>query len=373
MRKKRRYYRKKINRRKKFYVKTIKVKNLYASIIIMLIILLIINIIKQDNINILDFILQNIVPSSSNEISDSKQNINKSETIKSSKNIISVIGVNDITYEDESDKQIPKVENKNAIPQTYDTSKFGDLDYLKNNFYIVDQRTRFTAEDFSAAEFLSKDLSINNKGNEPKVLIFHTHSHEGFSDSNVDNINDGIYGIGEMLANTLTNKYGIVTIHDDGRYDYVNGKAQIIGAYERMEPSIEKILADNPSIEVAIDLHRDGVPDTTRLVKNIDGKPTAQIMFFNGLCKYIEDGKLISGAKNPYLSDNLAFSFQLQLKSKELYPEFTRKIYLHAYRFSLHMKPRSLLIELGAQTNTMEEAKNAVEPLAKILSEILIK
>ena len=63
----------------------------------------------------------------------------------------------------------------------------------------------------------------------------------------------------------------------------MNGKGQITGAYERMEPPIRKILAEHPSIEVCIDLHRDGVGDSTRLVTNINGRPCAQVMFFNGL------------------------------------------------------------------------------------------
>lgn len=369
MRKKNKYYRRKKNKRKKkVFIKTFKINNLYISIISILIILLLISIVSNENISIFNFLMHNIVPSYTN-ISQ-KENIE--ETIVG--NPTTVIGVNDVIFENEDDKQIPETESNNHQPiQAYDIDKLNDPEYLRNNFYIVDQRTQFVPSQFSASEFISKDLTIDTSGSDPKVLIFHTHSHEDFVGSEPNNPNDTIYGIGEMLAHTLTNKYGIITMHDEGKYDYVNGKTQILGAYERMEPAIQKVLNDNPSIEVAIDLHRDGVGDNVRLVKNVDGKPTAQVMFFNGLCKYLDNGKLVSGAQNPYLSDNLAFSFQMQLKAKELYPEFTRKIYLHAYRFSLHMKPRSLLIELGAQTNTIEEARNAVEPLAKILAEVLTK
>lgn len=353
--------------KKRFYIKTIKINNLYISIILMIIILMMINI-ASDNTNIFHFFMKKIMPNYNKE--ENYKN-NKQENLK--QNITSVIGIKDVTFEDEADKQIPETETKSNVVQTYDKAKLDDPEYLKNNFYIVDARTRFVPEQFSAQEFLSKDLTIDTTKNEPKVLIFHTHSHEAFVDSNPNDESDTIYGVGELLAKTLTNKYGIITMHDSGKYDYVDGKVQILGAYERMEPAITRVLENNPSIEVVIDLHRDGVDDSVKLMKNINGKPTAQIMFFNGLCKYLENGKLVQGAKNPYLDDNLAFSFQLQLKSKELYPEFTRKIYLHAYRFSLNMKPRSLLIELGAQTNTVEEAKNAVEPLAQILSEVLLK
>ena len=97
-------------------------------------------------------------------------------------------------------------------------------------------------------------------------------------------------------------------------------------------------------------------------------------MFFNGLCRLNENGSLndISSLPNPYLKDNLAFSFNMQVTANKLYPEFTRKIYLNAYRYSLNMKPKSLLVEVGAQTNTKQEAKNAMEPLADVLSRVIL-
>jgi stage II sporulation protein P len=144
------------------------------------------------------------------------------------------------------------------------------------------------------------------------------------------------------------------------------------GSYERMEPAIRKILQQNPSIEVLIDLHRDGI-EKGKLVTTIDGKPTAKIMFVNGICKTMKDGELteITSLPNPYLMDNLAFSLQMQLKANELYPGLMRKIYIKPYRYSLHMLPKSLLVEVGANTNTVEEARNAMAPLAKILCEVL--
>ena len=75
--------------------------------------------------------------------------------------------------------------------------------------------------------------------------------------------------------------------------------------------------------------------------------------------------------KNPYIADNLAFSFQMQLAAAEYYPDFTRRIYLKGYRYNMHFCPKSLLVEVGAQTNTYEEAENAMEPLADILAKVL--
>ena len=96
-------------------------------------------------------------------------------------------------------------------------------------------------------------------------------------------------------------------------------------------------------------------------------------MFFNGLCRLHKNGttQAISGLENPYIKENLAFSLQMKTTADRLYPQFSRMIYLNAYRFSLHMLPRSTLIEVGAQTNTKEEIWNAMEPLARVLAEVV--
>ena len=93
-------------------------------------------------------------------------------------------------------------------------------------------------------------------------------------------------------------------------------------------------------------------------------------MFFNGLSRVKDVGE-IAYLPNPYLQDNLAFSFQMQIAGETYYPGLTRKIYLKGYRYNMHLKPRSLLIELGAQNNTVQEAVNACVPIARILNEVL--
>jgi stage II sporulation protein P len=112
------------------------------------------------------------------------------------------------------------------------------------------------------------------------------------------------------------------------------------------------------------------VEEDTHLVTTVNGKPTAKIMFFNGLCRTTASGDLTS-LTNPYLQDNLAFSLQMQLAAAEKYPGLTRKIYLKGYRYNMHYCPKSLLVEVGAQNNTFEEGMNAMEPLAELLAEVL--
>lgn len=259
------------------------------------------------------------------------------------------------------------VSSEVAADQSID--KLRDFEYLLSNFYTVDSSTMIEAEQLNVDDLLGRNMKISREGNEPKILIFHTHSQETFVDSVPGDISTGIVGIGQYLTELLNAK-GIPTLHDFGVYDIINGKLDRSEAYENAEASIRPILEANPSIEVAIDLHRDGVAETTHLVTQINGKPTARIMYFNGLSRSRTNGD-ITYLYNPYIQDNLAFSLQMQLASERMYPGFVRHIYLKAYRYNLHLLPKSLLIEAGAQTNTVEEMKNAMEVLADTLCEVL--
>ena len=247
--------------------------------------------------------------------------------------------------------------------------KLKDFDYLMGHFYTVDSSTSVDPEQLNAQTLLGKDLTIDQSGEGPKVLIYHTHSQEAFADSRKGEERDTIVGVGEYLAQLLNETYQIPTLHHKGVYDLIDGKLDRSRAYELALPEVEKILKENPSIEVVIDLHRDGVGDSTHLVEEINGKPTAQIMFFNGMSRTKANGP-IEYLKNPYIEDNLAFSLQMQLAAQK-YPGFTRRIYLKSYRYNMHVTPKTLLVEAGAQTNTVEEMRNAMEILAETLDTVL--
>ena len=223
----------------------------------------------------------------------------------------------------------------------------------------------------NADTLLNEDMKIDNTTGGEKILIYHTHSQEMFADSIEGDVDTSIVGVGRYLTKLLEEKYGIKTLHHEGVYDLVDGVLDRSMAYDLAEPEITQILADHPTIEVVIDLHRDGVADDTHLVTEVNGKQTAQIMFFNGLSRTRANGE-IDYLPNPYIQDNLAFSLQLQIAAARKYPGFTRHIYLRGYRYNMHLAPRTLLIEAGAQTNTVEEMKNAMEVLADILNEVLI-
>lgn len=249
---------------------------------------------------------------------------------------------------------------------TVNREKLYDFDYLRQNFYIVDSSTTIGSDQLNVEKLLGKDMTITDEGEGPQILIYHTHSQEGYIDSTEGDADTSVVAVGEYLAQILTEEYGFRVLHHTGEYD-VGDRDH---AYSNAAPALAELLQEYPSIQVVIDVHRDSVSDSTHLVTEINGKQTAKIMFFNGLSRTTTSGDL-TNLPNPYIEDNLALSFQLQLAAAEYYPDFTRKIYLKGYRYNMHYCPKSILVEVGAQNNTLEEAMNAMEPLADILSKVL--
>ena len=247
-----------------------------------------------------------------------------------------------------------------------------DQDYLMNHFFIVDEGTTADAVQLNAASFLREDFSLKKDQNVPQILIYHSHSQEAFADSREGMEEDTILGVGDYLTEILTEQYEYQVLHVREAFDMKSGELDRSKAYDYAREYLEPVLAENENIQVVIDLHRDGVPEDRKLVTEVNGKPTAQILFYNGLSYTNQSGSL-EYLPNPYIQDNLAFSFQLEYEAAEYYPDFYRGIYLAGYRYNLHMRPRSILLEAGAQTNTVQEVKNAMEPFADILNRVLEK
>lgn len=242
----------------------------------------------------------------------------------------------------------------------YQWLELSSYEKLVKAFYAVDSTTVAGEELLRTDRLLERDMRIQGSADAPQILIYHTHSRESFADSVPGDKNSGILGAGEYLATLLREQYGYNVIHNTDCFDQERDYA-----YSNSLPAVEAVLEEYPSIEAVIDLHRDAMPEDRRLVMDIQGRPTAQFMFFNGLCR-TKKGE-IAQLENPYLADNLALSFQMQAACNEYYPGIARRIYLKAYRYNMHLCPKSLLIELGAQNNTEEEIHNACELLAHVL------
>ena len=236
--------------------------------------------------------------------------------------------------------------------------------FLKN-YYIADVSVGDVSAVINGETLLTKDMSLDRITEEPQILIYHTHGTERYQDSRPGTEADTVVGMGDILCEALTAK-GFSVIHDRTTYDYINGKNNRDYAYTTARPEIEALLQEYPSVEVILDIHRDSGA-ARRTV--IDGKDTAQIMLFNGLCRNASGP--IKNLANPYLEDTLAFSLQLNLLGRERYPGLMYKIYLKNYRYNMHFREHCMLVELGTEQNTVEEAQNGVRYLAELLYELL--
>ena len=283
----------------------------------------------------------------------------------------------DSEEEQEKDSEAGEEELKSAavsqerVPVTdISMEQLQDFDFVLSNFYTVDSTTSITSDQLNAPELIQMDLRMKTGNDQPQILIYHTHSQEEFINSVPGDASTTIVGVGDYLTKILKENYGYNVLHVTDTFDIVDGKLDRNQAYNYAQERISQVLEENPSIEVIIDLHRDGVADNQRLVTEVNGKQTAKVMFFNGLSRTKQNGE-ISYLPNPYIQDNLAFSLQMMLACEKYYPDFARTIYLRGYRYNLHLRPKTLLVECGAQTNTVEEEMNAMEHLADVLNKVL--
>ena len=275
-------------------------------------------------------------------------------------------------FEDETTADVEEEDTEavmaSALNKIKQLKESKSTDYLLKNFYIVDSTTSVDSSVFKVDNLLKKDMTLK-KSSEPQILIYHTHgATEGFVNERTGTT-VSVIEIGKKLAEMLEKEYGYSVIHDETPYDKVNGSIDRNKAYNQSLEGMKNALEKYPSIQIMIDLHRDGVGSEDKRTTVIDGKRMAKFMLFNGLSRNKEGN--IDYLYNPNLEGNLAFSLQLKLKAMELYPTITRPNYLKGYRYNLHLREKSLLIELGNQNNSSQEALNALEPMAEILDAVL--
>lgn len=264
---------------------------------------------------------------------------------------------------DSDDKLAVNLSTIKKLKQSYSRS------YLLRKFYIADSSTSIDNHVFQVKKLVEMDLTMK-KQSKPQILIFHTHgASEAFIDSRAGKKEDSIVGVGNVLANILSEEYGYQVLHDKTEYDRINGKIDRNKAYNNAYNGLQKTLEKYPSIQIIIDLHRDGVGNKVQRTTTIAGKRTAQVMFFNGLSRNSSGN--IAYLHNDNLQGNLAFSLQLKMECMKRFENFARPVYLKGYRYNMHLRKRYTLIELGNENNTVQEAKNAMAPLAMALDAVL--
>lgn len=101
----------------------------------------------------------------------------------------------------ESETGTEYVETLAGVPtgEIYSEKALMDPDFLLEHFYTVDPTTSADSTLINGGDLLEKDMTIDLQGEAPKILIYHTHSQEGYADSEAGNTSDTVVGVGEQL------------------------------------------------------------------------------------------------------------------------------------------------------------------------------
>ncbi len=255
-----------------------------------------------------------------------------------------------------------------------------DLSLAEYGATYISNETAYTpdlAALLEKADILPTDAAISAAAGagDPLVLILHTHGTEAYSPDGAISYPDAadyarsidpdesVIAVGERMAEVLREN-GIPTLHCIILHD----KAAYRDAYVRAAETIAAYLAEYPTIEYVLDVHRDalirGDGELVRPVVALDGEAVAQVMILAG-----SDYK---GAYFPDWQDNLAFALQLRERLNAAYPRLARPVYLRGAAFNEHLGARSLLLEIGASGNSLPEALRAGERVATTLAEMIL-
>ena len=214
---------------------------------------------------------------------------------------------------------------------------------------------------------ITRPLDWDLFGDEPAVLILHTHTTESYTKSGEDYEESSPYrtlseahnmvSIGEAVADCLE-QAGISVVHDKTLHDYPSYN----GAYIHARESTEDLLKRYPSVRLVLDLHRDALEQGGQQLRTaaiIDGKPTARLM--------LVVGTNISRQAHKNWEENLSLALKLQVQLQRLYPGITRPVNLRQQRFNQDLSPGALIVEVGAAGNTRAEALAAARALAEAI------
>lgn len=215
------------------------------------------------------------------------------------------------------------------------------------------------------------DFNVERNG-EPQVLIMHTHETESyepytrdFYDSSFtsrttdDSMN--MAAVGDKIAEQLEGA-GIGVIHDVTKHDYPSYN----GSYDRSRVTALDILAENPSIKVVLDIHRDAIErsDGTRIAPTVEinGKNAAQVMIISGC----DDGTM----GMPDYMKNFRFASALQQQLEEDFPGLTRPVLFDYRQYNQDLTTGSILIEVGGHANSIDEALYSGELIGRALADL---
>ncbi|MGE4283433.1 MAG: stage II sporulation protein P [Clostridia bacterium] len=272
-------------------------------------------------------------------------------------------GVERYDNNDSEDFAEDDIKEINYNPSNISGAEFAEGIYVKNE----------AKKSINISQLLEEDLKTNITGTGPHVLIIHTHTSEAYTPtknnnytpSDPDRTEDSRYNVvrvGEEIANNLKSM-GVSVIHDKTVHDYPSYN----GSYSAALKTVEKQLKRNPSIKLVLDIHRDALifddGKKLKVTAEVGSEKVAQVM--------IVAGTDLGGLSHPNWKENFKLALKVQKKMCDLYSGLARPVYLVPYRYNQHTTPGSLIIEVGANGNTLEEAMASGKYIAKSVAEVM--
>ena len=228
--------------------------------------------------------------------------------------------------------------------------------------------------DLDVAALAQAQLTLTLPEEGPQVLIVHTHGSEAYTPDGTDtyvatgecrttDTSKSVVRVGDEIAKVLT-EMGLTVVHDTALYDY----PEYNGAYDRSLAAVENWLAQYPTIQVVLDVHRDALvgSDGTvyKPITTINGEKCAQVMLVMGSNALYD---------HPGWLENLALAVQVQKEMNTLWPTLARPIGLRENRYNQQTAPGAMLVEVGSHGNTLQEALSAARMFARALGAVLLE
>lgn len=266
----------------------------------------------------------------------------------------------------EPEPTIPETVPQPSVPPvSYATFAAADTAYLEIS-YSCSYRP-------DTQKLLLQKLTWDLTGDEPTVLIIHSHGTEAYTQT-ADSRYEGhaayrttdtqynMISIGDELTRLLQEN-GLNVLHDRTAHDYLDYD----NAYQKSRAAVQAYLKEYPSIKLVLDLHRDAITnaDGTQYAPTtiINGQSSAQLMFVVGTDA--------SGDKHSKWQTNLSIAEKLHVLSEKNADGLCRPINLRSKAYNQDLSVGSLLVEVGAAGNTHAEAINAMTPLATAILQLV--
>lgn len=268
-----------------------------------------------------------------------------------------------------NDKDVEEViQNEDVGNKIITVDSINNKQYkIGNNIEYIDIKNG-TKLDIDYNKLLNQKLNIFKNNKLPTILIIHTHGSETYKGVEHtdyfrnEDINLNVVKVGHELASILSNS-GYEVIHDTRLYDYPTYS----GSYTRTLSSIQEYIKQNDNTQIVLDIHRDAIASDENFAPtaNIDGNEVSKIMIISGTNQ--------GGLQHPNWEENLKLALQLYNTAYEIYPELFRNLNITKSRYNQHATNGSLILEVGATGNTLDQSIMSMRYFAKILDETLKK